>query len=82
MTGPSKKGGQGLALSKDTNMSTKDFTSIQDQMKAVRAAWDKAPMGPKKDAALKHFQAAEKSHEAKNDADCLKSLDAAKAALV
>jgi len=62
-------------------MSTNNFTSTQDQMKTVKAAWDKAPAGPKKDAALTHYQAAEKAQTAKNDADCLKALDAAKAAL-
>ena len=25
-------------------------------VKTVKAAWDKAPAGPKKDAALKHYQ--------------------------
>ena len=63
-------------------MSTNNSASTQDQMKTVKAAWDKAPAGPKKDAALKHYQAAEKSHAANNDTECLKSLDAAKAALV
>lgn len=62
-------------------MSTNNFTSTKDQMTTVKAAWDKAPAGPKKDAALRHYQAAEKSHAANNEADCLKSLDAAKAAL-
>lgn len=62
-------------------MSTNNFTSTRDQMKTVKAAWDKAPAGPKKDAALKHYQAAEKAHTANNEADCVKSLDAAKAAL-
>lgn len=66
---------------KDTNMSTNNFTSTQEQMKTVKAAWDKAPTGPKKDAALKHYQAAEKSHAANNEPDCVKSLDAATAAL-
>ncbi len=58
------------------------FTSTTDKMKSVKSAWDKAPAGPKKDAALTHYQAAEKSHTAKNDAETLKSLDAASAALV
>jgi hypothetical protein len=48
-----------------------------DRMKAVKSAWDKAPSGPKKDAALKHYQAAEKALSAKNDAECIKELDAA-----
>lgn len=82
-SGRSKAAGRVVAPQKDTNMSTSNnFTSTQDQMKSVKAAWDKAPSGPKKDAALKHYQAAEKSHAANNEADCLKSLDAAKAALV
>ena len=50
-------------------------------MKSVKAAWDKAPSGPKKDAALKHYQAAEKAHTAKNDAETNKELDAATHAL-
>lgn len=71
-----------LAPYKDIDMSTSNLTSTQDKMKTVKAAWDKAPAGPKKEAALKHYQAAEKFHAANNEAECLKSLDAAKAALV
>ncbi|MBC2837652.1 hypothetical protein H7F16_19220 [Gemmobacter straminiformis] len=56
-------------------------TSTQDKMKLVKTAWDKAPAGPKKDAALTHYQAAETAMTAKNDPDCLKSLDAATKAL-
>jgi hypothetical protein len=56
-------------------------SAAADKMKTVKAAWDKAPSGPKKDAALKHYQAAEKAHTAKNDADCIKELDAATHAL-
>jgi hypothetical protein len=52
-----------------------------EQMKTVKAAWDASPAGAKKDAALKHYQAAEKSHTAHNDAETIKSLDAAKLAL-
>lgn len=76
-----RHGGRDQVPCKDTNMSTNNFTSTQDQMKSVKAAWDKAPSGPKKDAALTHYQAAEKAHTAKNDADCVKSLDAATRAL-
>ena len=53
-----------------------------DKMKAVKAAWDKAPAGPKKDAALKHYQAAEKAQTARNDAECTRELAAAEHALV
>jgi hypothetical protein len=64
-------------MTSETNKST----NVADKMKTVKAAWDKAPAGPKKDAALKHYQAAEKAHTAKNDADTHKSLDAATHAL-
>ncbi len=47
----------------------------------MKAAWDKAPAGPKKDAALKHYQAAEKVNTAKNDTKTNKELDAATHAL-
>ena len=57
-------------------------SAAEDKMKTVKAAWDKAPSGPKKDAALKHYQAAEKAHAAKHDAECIKELDAAAHALV
>jgi hypothetical protein len=50
-------------------------------MKTVKAAWDKAPSGPKKDASLKHYQAAEKARSANNDAECIKELNAATSAL-
>jgi len=52
-----------------------------ERMKSVKATWDKAPAGPKKDAALKHYQAAEKAHADKNEAETIKSLDAAGKAL-
>jgi len=57
-------------------------SGIADKMKTVKAAWDKAPSGPKKDAAKTHYDAAAKAHTAKNDADTHKSLDAATKALV
>jgi hypothetical protein len=55
--------------------------TVAEHMKTVKAAWDKAPAGAKKDAALKHYQAAEKAHTAKHDADATKELDAAAHAL-
>jgi hypothetical protein len=50
-------------------------------MKTVKAAWDKAAAGPKKDAALKHYEAAQKAHTAKDDVKTMKELDAAAHAL-
>ncbi|MDW4500219.1 hypothetical protein R5H30_19685 [Sulfitobacter sp. D35] len=52
-----------------------------EKMTSVKAAWDKAPAGPKKDAALKHCKAAEKANAEKNDAETIKELDAATHAL-
>jgi hypothetical protein len=50
-------------------------------MKSVKAAWDQSPAGPKKDAALKHYQAAEKAQAADDDTACVRELDAARHAL-
>ena len=52
-----------------------------EKMITVKAAWDKASAGPKKDAALKHYQAAEKAKTAHHDAECIRELDAAVHAL-
>jgi len=46
-------------------------TSGAEMMKTVKAAWDKAPAGSKKDAALKHYQAAEAALKANNEAGCV-----------
>ena len=51
-------------------------------MASVKAAWDKAPEGPKKASALKHYQAAEKAHEADNDEEAHKELKEASRALM
>jgi hypothetical protein len=55
--------------------------TVAEHMKSVKAAWDKAPAGAKKDSALKHYQAAEKAHTAKHDADATKEPGAAAHAL-
>lgn len=60
---------------------TPEQNKTAEKMTSVKAAWDKAPAGPKKDAALKHYQAAEKANTAKNDAETNKELDAATHAL-
>ena len=60
---------------------TPEQTKIAEKMTSVKSAWDKAPSGPKKDAALKHYRAAEAAHTAKNDAETNKELDAATHAL-
>ena len=58
-----------------------EHNKTSEKMNSVRAAWDKAPSGPKKETALKHYQAAEKALAAKNDAETNKELDAASQAL-
>jgi hypothetical protein len=50
-------------------------------MKTVKAAWDKAPTRPKKDAALKHYHAAEGALKAHNEQGCVAALKQAQAAL-
>lgn len=49
----------------DENQSQESQT--ERHMASVKAAWDKAPEGSRKDAALKHYQAAQKAHEADDD---------------
>jgi hypothetical protein len=60
---------------------TPEQNKTAEKMTSVKAACDKSPAGPKKDEALKHYQAAEKAHMAKNDAETNKELDAASHAL-
>ena len=52
-----------------------------DDLKLVKAEWDKAKDGPKKDAALVHYTAAEASDKAKKEETCFVHADAAAAAL-
>ena len=54
-------------------------TSGAEMMKTVKAAWDKAPAGPKKDAALKHCQAAEAALKAHNEQGRIAALKQAQA---
>jgi hypothetical protein len=56
-------------------------TVAAEQMKTIKAAWDAAPAGVKKDAAEKHYKAAESAFKANNDKECMRSLDEAKKAL-
>jgi hypothetical protein len=57
-------------------------TNAADKMKTVKAAWDQASAGPKKDAALKHYQAAEAAHKDRKDDQAIRELDLATKALV
>jgi hypothetical protein len=47
-------------------------------MKSVKATWDNAPSGPKKEASLTHYKTAEAAHKAQNDDKANKELDAEK----
>lgn len=51
-------------------------------MASVKSAWDKAPEGSKKATALKHYQAAEKAHDADNDEEAHRELKEASRALM
>lgn len=51
------------------------------QMKTVKASCDKAPAGTKKEAAMKHYQAAEKAQEQNNPSKATRELEAATLAL-
>lgn len=63
-------------------METKPVNAgTSEKMKSVKAIWDKALAGPKNDAALKHDQAAGKAQAARQDAEGMRELDAAAAAL-
>ncbi len=54
-----------------------DKNKTAERMISVKAAWDKAPAGPEKDAALKHYKAAERANLVKNYNETNKKLDAA-----
>jgi hypothetical protein len=56
-------------------------TSGAEMMKTVKAEWNKAAAGPKKDAALKHYQAAEAALKAHDEQECIAALKQAQAAL-
>ena len=52
-----------------------------NQLKVVKAAWKKAPAGPKKDDAKTHYDKAVAANKKHDDKTCLSELDAASAAL-
>jgi hypothetical protein len=68
---------------KEHVMTTPDIAppTLSDRMKTVKAAWDAAPSGPKKDAAHAHYVAAGKAMGDKKDQDAIRELDAAVKAL-
>jgi hypothetical protein len=55
--------------------------TVEEKMKSVKTTWDGAPAGPKKDAALKHYQAAQKAQTEKHESEANRLLDSAVAAL-
>ena len=72
--------GNGRSMATSTTRATA-ATSAAEMMKTVKAECDKAPAGPKKDAALKHCQAAEAALKAHNEQGCISALKQAQAAL-
>jgi len=60
---------------------TQNKPAAAEQMKTVKAVWDKAPSGSKKDAAQKHYAAAETALKAHDDKKCISELNQASQAL-
>jgi hypothetical protein len=56
-------------------------TSGAGMIKAVKAEWDKASAGPKKDAAHKHHAVAETALKAHDEKGCIAALKQAQLAL-
>jgi hypothetical protein len=54
---------------------------VTSKMQAVKSAWDKAPEGAKKAAALKYYQSAEQAQKTGNDAEAFRQLEEATRAL-
>jgi len=54
---------------------TQKQPTAAEQMKTVKASWDKAPAGPKKEAAQKHYAAAETAMKAHDDKACVSALN-------
>ncbi len=59
-----------------------DTDKTAEKIKSVKSCCCAADSGPKKDAAMTDCHAAEKAHEAHNDVETNKHLDAATQALV
>lgn len=57
------------------------FVSTAEELQSARIDCAFAPAGPKKDAALAHLRTAERAQADHRDADCLRALSAASAAL-
>ena len=65
-----------------TNENQSQENQTERHMASVKASWDKAPEGSKKDAALEHYQAAQTAHEAENDEEAHRELKEASRALM
>lgn len=57
------------------------FVSVAQEMQSARDLYGRAPSGFKKDAARLHLGEAEEAMRAHREADCLRSVSAAVAAL-
>jgi hypothetical protein len=60
---------------------TPQTPTTAEKMKTVKAAWDAAPESPRKDAALRHYRAAQLARSAGRDGECNRRLDSAAHAL-
>lgn len=56
-------------------------SAAEDKLTDVKDAWNRAPDGPKKAVALKHYEAACRANSLKDHAICYRELEAAARAL-
>ncbi len=63
-------------MSPDTHRSA----DTAERLKNAKIASDNATLGPKKDAATRHYQAAESAHTAGDDEACMRECKEAEAA--
>jgi len=68
-------------MSHTSHTPTPPAKGAAEMMKTVKAEWDKAPAGPKKEAAHKHYAAAETALKAHDEKGCMTALKQAQAAL-
>ncbi|MBY6141870.1 hypothetical protein KUV26_20735 [Leisingera daeponensis] len=60
---------------------TPETRRLSVKLDSVRAACERAPAGPQKEAAWKHYKLAEKAHSDENHTEMYRELEAAKQVL-
>ncbi|MBY6069506.1 hypothetical protein KUW17_22400 [Leisingera aquaemixtae] len=60
---------------------TPEARKLAVKLASIRAACERAPAGPQKEAAWKHYKLAEKAHSDENHTEMYRELEAAKQVL-